>query len=202
MNGETFRATVIASLNAGTTAVVFDFGYMDQSGGATHLDTQTAAGDFQTLVQAALAAVLPSTLTFNRYRFACVGGTHVGEIGYVEVDPPVNGGLAVVAGVLPNEICISLKRRTGYSTPHDRGRIFLGPVASDLWSTSPNKPDRTFADLITARDLLALPLTTQAVELAPVILKADGTSEGRMITHVAIGEVYTHRKSRRPRSLV
>lgn len=202
MQNETFRGTVIGSTGSGVNAILFDFGFRDNTGGSVHIDTGTAAGDFQTLVQSVLAAVLPSTYTFVRYRFACVGGDHVGEIGFVEVSPPVNGDNSVFDYILPNEIAISLKRATGYSSRHDRGRVFLGPVGSYLASASSNKPDAANTDLIAAANLVKAVLTTGGVALTPVILSSAGTTNGRTIIHASIGQVYVHRRSRRPRVLV
>src|SRR6478672_5576815 len=129
--GDTYRATVIMRASAGTQ-IVFDFGYVDVSSGATHIDMGTAAGDFQTLVQGTLAAALPSTQTFIRYRFACLKTVQAGEVGYVDVDPPVVGDKTVtlVTDVLPLEMCVSMKRNTGHTSRRDRGRVFFGAVCS------------------------------------------------------------------------
>lgn len=192
---ETFRASVIMEGNLGT-AVVYDFGYVDNSGGGTHIDTGTAAGDFQTLVQATLVAALPTHITFKKYRFACVGGTHLGEIGYVDVPPDTVTG-SDESDVLPMEICISLKRATGYASRRDRGRVFFGPCIRGFQSA--DNVDKVVPSpyLEAVRDLLKANLVTQTVTLKPVILAGNGTYNGRLITKVAIGEVFTHRKSRR-----
>lgn len=196
--GETFKATVIGQLDGGT-AIVFDFGYVDLTSGTGQVDTVTACGDFQTLVQDKLANVLPEGFTFMKYRFACVGGTHKGQIGYLPVSPPVVGN-CTTEGSLPAEIAISLQRSTGWSSRKDRGRIFLGPVSPELFSgTHTDKPNRTYSALLQARDLLKANLTTQTRVLHPVILAADGTYTGRTVVNVNIGEVYVHRKSRRAR---
>jgi hypothetical protein len=196
---ETFRATVIMVGNAGT-AFVFDYGYQDQNIGSTHLDMGTAAGDFQSLVQATLAVCLPAEVSFVRYRFACVGGTHVGEIGYVEVTPPVAGSIA--PGVpLPGEIAISMKRSTGYSSRKDRGRVFFGPVDESLRSgTNPDECDVTNVDLIAINALGISALTTAGVLLKPVLLAGNGTTNGHVLVNKAIASVFVHHKSRRFRT--
>lgn len=194
--GETFKASAILQGSLGT-AVVFDFGYVDLDSGTGHIDTNLAAGDFQTLVQSKMAAVLPEGVTFKRYRFACVGSTsHKGEVGYVEVDPPVTGTLGN-EGVLPMEMCISLKRSTGYSSRRDRGRVFFGPVCIDF--RDPNNVDFVAPtnNLNLVRDLLKTNLVTNTRTLRPVILAADGTYSGRTISRVAIGQTFVHRKTRR-----
>lgn len=197
--GETFKATVIGRLQDGT-AVCFDFGYVDLTSGTGHIDTGTAAGDFQTLVQAKLAAVLPDIFTFQRYRFACVGGAAKGEIGYVDVSPIVNGSL-LGDGHLPNEIAISVKRSTGHSSRSDRGRIFLGPVAQGLLDADHlNSPDLTNSDLLAVKDLLKANLITGTRTLRPVILNAAGTYSGRTVSMTSIGSIFVHRRTRRPRS--
>lgn len=195
--GETFRFSMIGQGNAGT-AIVFDFGFVDLTSGTGHVDTGIAAGDFQTLVQAKIVACLPTEYTVKRYRCACVGGTHKGEIGYVEVDPPVAGG---VDGdyILPAEMAISLKRSTGYSSRKDRGRVFFGPVCSQFHDAATNIDFvvQDDANLNAVRDLLKTNLTTQTRVLHPVILAADGTYSGRTVCNVSIGQVFVHRKTRR-----
>lgn len=195
--GETFRATIIGEL-ADRTAVVFDFGYMDSSSGSGHIDTGTAAGDFQTLVQAKIVAALPLDYKVTRYRFACVGGLAKGEVGYVDVTPPVSGALTS-GNRLPNEVAVSLKRNTGHAGRGDRGRVFFGPVSADIVSDV-NEVDTTSPSLIAVRDLLKTNLTTSTRILRPVLLKPDGSSNGRLIVNVAIARVFVHRRTRRPRT--
>jgi len=197
--GETFRATVVMEGNTGQ-AVVYDFGYADVSG-SVHIDCGTAAGNFQTLVQAAILLVSVDTITPIRYRFACVGGTHVGEVGFVEVTSGVTGALAS-SDMLPLEICISLKRNTGHSSRRDRGRVFFGPVSASLRDAgNSDKVDRTNTDLQALRDKLKATLTVGGATLQPVILAANGSYSGRTIVNVSIGEIFTHHKSRRLRVL-
>jgi len=196
--GEHFKATIICQTNL-ETAIVFDFGYADVTAGAGHVDTGIAAGDFQTLVQAKLAALLPTPVAIMKYRFACVLGTHIGEIGFVEGDPIIVG-LNEPDYILPSEVCISVKRNTGYASRRDRGRVFFGPVGSNL--RDPDNTDKvktTDADLVNFRNLLKTNLVTQTRTLEPVILAADGTHSGHKIVNVAIAEVFVHRKSRRLR---
>ncbi len=194
---ETFRATVIAEVNTGQ-AIVFDYGYQQQSAGSEHLDTGTAAGDFQTLVQATLAAALPTGLTFKKYRFACVGGTHVGEIGFVVVDPAVTG--AQDSDPLPLEIALSMKRSTGHASRRDRGRVFFGPIVEDLRDTgNSDKPLAGSSQLSDVCNLGKADLTTGGVTLRPVLLSGDGTTTGHVITTVEVGDVFVHHKSRRLR---
>lgn len=197
--GENFKASVLMSISTGA-AFVFDFGFTDNASGTTHVDTGTAAGDFQTLVQAKLQAVLPDGVRFDRYRFACVAGSHAGEIGYVDVSPPVYG-LADSTNALPCEIAISLKRSTGYASRHDRGRVFLGPVPAALRDTSnTDKVLLSDSSLQQARDLLKADLVTQTRTLKPVILAKDGSYfMGRVVTKVSIGEIFVHQRSRRIR---
>lgn len=196
---EVFKATVIGVLTHGT-AVIFDYGYQDQTGGSLHFDMGTAAGDFQTMVQATLAAALPVSFTFKRYRFACVSGAHVGEIGYVDVTSPVIGTLTV--GVeLPAEVCISLKRGTGFASRKDRGRVFLGPVMSGLQSTS--NPDQVVdigTILAVAANLGTQGLNTQTANLTPVLVDSTGETTGRRLINASFGSVFVQRKSRRFRS--
>ncbi len=193
---ETFRATIIMVGNAGT-AFVFDYGYQDQTIGSTHLDTGTAAGDFQSLVQASYAAALPDEVSFVKYRFACVGGTHIGEIGYTVLTSPVTGDISPGAP-LPAEICISMKRSTGYASRRDRGRVFFGPVDETLRSTvNPDEVDLTISALNTVRDLGKATLATQGVTLQPVLLAGDGSTTGHVIVNVEMAQVFVHHKSRR-----
>ncbi len=193
--GETFRATVIGQLTFGG-AVVYDYGYVDLASGSTHLDMGIAAGNFQTLVQAKLAAASTSALSFVRYRFACVSGTHIGEIGYVEVASPVSGASA--SNINPLEIAISMKRSTGHSSRRDRGRVFWGPVPTEFnLGDNPDLPDTSNAALQDIMNLGKADLVTGGVTLKPVILSADGSYSGRVIVQVSMGKVYVHHKSRR-----
>lgn len=194
--GETFKASVIGQLDDGT-AVVFDFGYLDNVSGSVHLDTGTAAGDFQTLVQTTMADALPTDFSFKRYRFACVSGAHNGEIGYVEVVGSVKGTVSAVNRAA-NELCVTLKRSTGYSSKSDRGRIFFGPIPTGAMdNANVNKIVPAFyAD---TAELLRSNLTSGGVVLKPVILNAAGGYSGRIIVNVGVGEVMVHQKRRRPR---
>lgn len=199
MEGETFRATIQGEIDDGS-AVVFDFGYFDSTSGSGHVDTGTAAGDFQTKVQARIVAALPDTYTVRRYRFACVGGTSKGEIGFVDVSPPVAGALSTVTAPMPNEICISIKRATGYASRGDRGRIFFGPVADDIVAgNGPNKYDMTNTALLSVRDLLKEDFLTQGRTLRPVLLRPNGTCNGHLINRVGLNPIFAHRRTRRPR---
>lgn len=193
--GDNYKATIIARDNYGTS-FVYDFGYATDGVSSIHVDCGTAAGDFQTLVQAKWAACLPNGIFLFRYRFACVRGPHVGEIGYVVANPPVEGSKDN-GYRLPNEICISLKRNTGYNTMRDRGRIFFGPVSQDY--RDPTNYDKVQDDsaLRDVRDLLKATLTTQTEVLKPVILNKDGEFTGRYVIHAEIASVFTHRRSRR-----
>lgn len=196
---ETFKASVIGQLQGSLTAVVFDYGYVDLNAGSTHRDTGTWAGVFQTMWQAVALAALTDDLVIKRYRFACVAGIHVGEIGYVD-NVNVTGGLTAV-NRMPNEVCVSLKRSTGYASRRDRGRVFWGPVATTLVDNSDvNLADVGSALLQAARDLGSTPITTGGASLTPVILAANGTYSGRVIVNTGIGDVLCHRKSRRPRA--
>lgn len=196
MEGEIFKASVIGELDDGT-AIVNDFGFFDSTSGSGHIDTGTAAGDFQTFIQAAMVAMLPDIYTFKRYRFACVNGPSIGEVGYVEVSPPVTGG-ASSTNRMPNEICICVKRSTGHAGRGDRGRIFLGPVA-EAYVSDANHPDYAASDLLTLANKLKANLTTQSRVLKPVLIKPDGTSNGRPILQVNVNRVFCHRRTRRPR---
>lgn len=193
--GDVFRATVMLDGNLGT-AVNFDFGYIDNNSGSTVIDTGTAAGAFQTLVQATLAAALPETVIFKRYRFACVVGPNVGQIGYVDVDPPVTGG--ITSGVvLPAEIAISMKRRTGYASRHDRGRVFFGPVHQQYQSSANIDEVQMDSTLTDIANLLKTNLTVSTRVLKPVILRADKLTPQHIINNVSVGEIFVHHKSRR-----
>lgn len=195
--GETFKATIIGELDDGT-AIVNDYGYVDDSSGTVHIDCGTAAGAFQTLIQAAYVAALPNNWHTVRYRFACVGGTHKGELGFVEDSTTV--GALETDDQLPAEMCISLKRNTGHSSRRDRGRIFFGPVASFFVSGSTPWDKPIPGPLLTAvMNLGKATLTVSSVALHPVILAANGSYSGRIIVNVGIGETYVHRKSRRLR---
>lgn len=196
-NGETFRGTIIGRIAADNSAVVFDFGYQDITSGSAIIDTGTAAGDFQTLMQAAFVACLPDDTAIERYRFACVGGAAKGAVGFVDVPGGIAGSLTAVDR-MPNEIAICLKRNTGYATRSDRGRVFLGPVATALID-GPNDVNTTNGYLQALRDKLKDNLTTQGRTLRPVLLKADGTTNGRQIVNVGINPVFCHRRTRRPR---
>lgn len=196
--GENFKASVIAQLDDGT-GVVFDFGYTDNVSGSVHLDMGIAAGNFQTLVQNTLALALPTDYSIVRIRFACVQGVHLGEIGYVEVSPPVAGSLSAV-NRYPNEMAISVKRSTGFASRRDRGRIFLGPVSAELAdNANVNKVIASNALLINVANLLKSNLTTGGVTLKPVILSSAGTYSGNIVNRVSVAAVLVHHKSRRPR---
>lgn len=195
--GETFKATVIGELDDGT-AVVFDFGYADTAAGSTHIDTATAAGDFQGTVQDDMANALPEDFTFKKYRFACVGGTAHGEIGYVDVTPAVHGQLTAV-NRSPNELCAALKRSTGYAARNERGRIFFGPLSVTVHdNANVNKVD-TGGLLLTVANLLKANLVTQTRTLKPVILNAAGGYSGHFVTTASVAAVMVHRRTRRPR---
>jgi len=196
--GETFRATIICSAQSTGTAFVFDFGFVDLSSGSAHLDTGTAAGNFQTMIQASLVALLPTDIFIRRYRFACVSGTHIGEIGYVEVTSPVHGALD--EEVLPPEMCISLKRSTGHSSRRDRGRVFFGPCVASLRNgDAGDSVDTSNTALGVLADKLKTDVVTAGTTLKPVILSAAGGYSGRVINQVGIGPVFVHHKSRRTR---
>lgn len=195
MTGETFKATMIGVMQNGT-AVVFDFGYADVISSA-HIDMGTAAGDFQTLVQAKMLAVLPSTYSVVRYRFACVGGSHVGEVGYV-VAGTGHVGLRS-ADTLPQEVAISLKRSTGHASRRDRGRIFLGPVDISFYDSLRADEVQIDTPLTVARDLLKSTVTAMGISLIPAIIASNGTYSGNRVTQVDIGQIFVQRKSRRLR---
>jgi len=198
-SGENFKATMICSRPENGTAFVFDWGYTDPSGSA-HIDTGTAAGNFQTLVQAKMQAVLSTFIRIERYRFACVNGTHKGEVGFV------NGtgimGLYTGAGnPLPQEICISMKRNTGHVSRRDRGRLFFGPCWTDFGDgLQQDGVDVANTDLLDVCNLGKADLTTGATTLRPVILSGDGTSTGNFIVNTSIASIFVHRKSRRMRA--
>lgn len=197
--GENFKASVIGELDDGT-AIVFDFGYTDNVSGSVHLDTATAAGNFQTLVQAVMANALPDDFHFRRYRFACVAGTHVGEVGYVEVAGDVPGAMSAV-NRYPNELAVAVKRNTGYSSRRDRGRIFFGPVSTGLAdNANVNKVIPDGANITAVANLLKANLTTGGVVLKPVILSSAGTYSGHVVINVGVAAVLVHHKSRRPRT--
>lgn len=195
MTGENFRATIIMQGNLGT-AFVNDFGFTDNAGGSFHFDMGTAAGDFETMIQAAWLAILPDDVSIVKYRFACVHGPSLGEIGFVELNPP-QPGLLTSSDQLPAEICISFKRNTGHASRRDRGRVFFGPVNGEFHQ-EPN-PDLVTVTpaLTTASGMLINPLTTQGHLLQPVILAADGTYSGRLVVNRSIAPVFVQRKSRR-----
>jgi len=197
--GETFKASIIAQ-HADGTAIINDFGYVDLAGSSAHIDTGIAAGNFQTLVQAKFLLAMDSNVRIYRYRFACVGGTHKGEIGYVDVAGGIAGALG--SGTLPKEMAISMKRQTGHASKSDRGRIFFGPVSTDFWLgpvSDVDLCDPGITPLVNVADLLKATLTTGAVTLSPVILNAAGTYSGNIINHVSIPSELVHRKSRRVR---
>lgn len=195
---ETFRASVYGILDVGT-AVVFDYSYVDNTGGSTHIDTGVAAGNFQTLVQTTMAAALPAGFTFTKYRFACVTGTHNGEIGFVDVSPPVTGAMS--DEMLPPEICISLQRNTGHSSRHDRGRVFFGPVHPDYQDPS-DHPDKVQIDanLTAVANLGKAVLTTSGVDLTPCLLSSAGEWNNNAIINVKINPIFCHRRTRRLRA--
>lgn len=195
MTNETFKATIVAQGNLGT-AFVYDFGFVDLAGGSFHFDMGICAGDFQTMMQTAWTDILPDDVAIIRYRFACVGGTSVGEVGFVDVSPPVTGGLAST-NQLPAELCISMKRNTGHVSRRDRGRVFFGPLAKDFQEEINPDLVTVTADLTTASQLLKADLTTQGHVLKPVILASDGTYSGRIVINTAIAQVFVQRKSRR-----
>lgn len=194
--GDIFRASIIMR-GDDSTSYVNDFGFADKASGSTVIDTGTAAGDFQTLVQAKYAAVLPSDVQIVRYRFACVSGPHAGDVGYVDVSPPVAGS-ATALNRMPNEIAVSLKRGTGRTGRDHRGRIFFGPVSQDIQADI-NTVDTANADLIAVANLLKANFTTQTRTLTPVLVKANGTTNGYTIQRAAIATTFVHRRSRRPR---
>ena len=200
-NGECFRASVIAEAPATHTAFVYDFAYQDQTGGAVHIDTSLAAGDFQTLIQADLLAILPSNITIRKYRFACVSGPHIKEVGTVD-DVGQSGAISAGSGDLPFEQCISIKRTTGFAGGTHRGRIFFSPVAA-TFRLAQNGVNAGASDLETFRDLLKADLTTSGEALTPIILPGNPTTALRKpIIHVAIATTVVHRVSRRPRLFV
>lgn len=195
---QTFRASVICEGPTGT-AIVFDYSYADSNLSPAHVDTGTAAGVFQTLVQATLAAALPDNVTFKKYRFATVTGPYAGEVGYVVVDPPVTGDL-VATDILPTEIAISMKRNTGHTGRGDRGRVFFGPVHKDFQSTTnPDKVEPS-ADLTAIAALGNAVLTTAGPVLDPVLLNSAGVWNGHVITNTSVGDVFVHRRTRRFRA--
>lgn len=196
MEGEVFRGTMIAQGNDGT-AYVNDFGFMDSSSGSGHVDTGIAAGDLQTMMQAAIAAVLTDDVSIVRWRFACTYGPSKGEVGYVDVSGSVAGDW-VSGGRMPNEIAASYKRNTGHAGRGDRGRIFVGPVPLGLVENA-NEYSVDVAAVTTLRDKLKANLTTQTRVLKPVLIKPDGSSNGRPILNVSVAKVFVHRRTRRPR---
>lgn len=199
-NEQTFKASILCQDETNGTAYTFDFGYRENSGTAPHIDTGTAAGNFQTLVQASFLAIMPERVHIRRYRFATVYGPFKGEIGFVEADE--EGGITPSGHLLPQEVAISFKRSTGYSSRRDRGRIFFGPVdPGNFQQAEPNGDLVENADsrLVTVSNLLKNTLTTQGSTLDPVILAADGTHTGRIVIKTSINPVFVHRKTRRLR---
>jgi hypothetical protein len=198
LGSQTFRASVICETDEGT-AVVFDYSYVDTNPSPVHIDTGIAAGDFQSLVQTSLAAIMPTTVKFKKYRFATVTGPNAGEIGYVVVDPPVAGDLAVTT-LLPTEMAISFKRNTGHASRGDRGRVFFGPI--DQGFQDSGNPDRVavVTELSTAADLGKAILVVGATTLYPCLLNAAGEWNGHTIINTSVGDVFVHRKTRRFRA--
>jgi len=196
-SNETFRGTIIAEMPATHVAIVADFGYQDQSGGNVHLDMGIAAGDFQTLVQGDWRAAMRDDVTIRTYRFACEASTHghAGEVGFIE-NVNLDGAISQTAADLPNEICISIKRRTGFTGPRNRGRVFFGPV-SHTYRNGLNGVVITDALLNALGALLTSNLSTQTVDLKPVILGANGVTTGHVCNTYSIALEFTHRKSRR-----
>lgn len=197
--GETFKCSVIGELDD-LTAVVFDFGYVQLGGSANdHIDTGTGAGAFQTLVEATMAAALPDDFNFVKYRFACVGGAHLGEIGHSFPANPLEGDL-VSANRSPNELCASLKRSTGYASRRDRGRVFFGPLSTAVHDNgNVNKVD-VAGPLLAVANKLKSNLAVAGITLSPVILAADGTYSGRIVINTSVAAVMVHRRTRRPRT--
>lgn len=195
--GEHFRASVFM-LTPDGSVLVNNYGYLDNNSGSAHIDMGTACGDFQTLIQSDLAAALPDNTKIFKYRFACVFGTHAGEVGFLEVTPNVAGGAASPAA-FPNEVCICLKRNTGHTSRTDRGRIFLSPISPSFVSAvDPNQVDTTAAELTALANTLKANLTTSAITLKPIIVDSDGDSTENVIVNVGITPEFRHRKSRRP----
>lgn len=199
-NEQCFKASILCQDETNGTAFTFDYGYREAGGTAPHVDTGTAAGAFQTLVQASYVAILPERVKLVRYRFATVYGPFKGEVGFVET-----GGLAgdveVTTNLLPQEVAIAFKRSTGHASRRDRGRVFFGPVDSTLFQMpQPNGDEvNVTTPLQTACDLNKANLTVGAVTLQPVILAADGTHSGFIVIHATVAPVFVHRKTRRIR---
>ena len=199
-NGDLYRASII-SMNLSGTAFVMDFGYVDQTS-SVHVDMGIAAGNFETLVQAALLAILPDSVAVLRYRFACVGGPNVGDVGFVEASP---GTVGLISGVdvFPGEICISMKRNTGHVERTDRGRVFFGPVCETFRLTgTTDTVDTANTDLVTFSNLLKSNLTVSTATLKPAIVSSAGGYSGNVVINTSIGRIFTHRRSRRLREAI
>jgi len=137
-----------------------------------------------------------------RYRFACVGGPNVGDVGFVEVAPGTTGTITGV-DVFPGEICISMKRNTGHVERTDRGRVFFGPVAETFrLAGTTDTVDTANTDLITFSNLLKSNLTVSGTTLKPAIVSSAGGYSGNLVINTSIGRIFTHRRSRRIRELV
>lgn len=195
--GDNFKLSIISQFNPSVTQIVADYGYTDNSGGSLHLDTGDIITSFRTMVETKYRAVLPDCVFIHQYRCQCVASTHgfKGEIGYYDLNPTVAGTNG--SETLPPEMAISIRRKTGWASRRDRGRLFLGPVTTSYFSSATPDVVQVDATLLTFAGTVSESITVSGVVLSPVILSANGTYSGHLIIANSVPNGWVHRKSRR-----
>lgn len=199
-NGDIIRCSLQGQQNA--TVTVNTWHYVDRSGGSTLFDAPTGAQNFWTFMGGFLLACLTSDWVFTGARFAVVAGPSVGRVGYYYLAAQYGG--ITPTNPAPPEICISLKRQTGYAARSQRGRLFLGPVDSSLLSNmEQGVVDQTNASLIALANAMRATFTTDGVGLTPVLVgpKPTFTPTAAAVNYVFIAPGTVHRKTRRSAGL-
>lgn len=186
----------------GSTETVNTWHYKDESGGATVWYPPTCLSDFNAFCYGTLQNCLRTDWNGTAIRFACIAGPNAGMVGYDDINGTT--GVIVPTGTegVPPEICISIKRSTGFASRHDRGRLFLGPVDPSLL-TSPTLGivDQTNASLIALTGIGYAIFTTMGVGLTPVLVNKTTLVASRQLIQGAIAEGTVHRRKRRSRGV-
>jgi hypothetical protein len=191
--GDVLRMSITGFFNG--TEIVNTWHYKDVSGGSTEFFMATTCADFYTQFWTQLQNCLTTDYILYSIRGAVVAGPGLGRV-FTQIYSGITGGNAPSVAQVP-EICISIKRSTGYASRANRGRLFLGPV-DNIFLTDPEKGevDTTNSFLLLLAGTTTAIFTTQTVGLVPCLVsKLFVPSAQLLYSGIAPGTV--HRRKRR-----
>lgn len=196
-NGDVIRCSIQGYDSGANSTTVNTWHYVDRSGGSHSFDASTGASDFWSFMGGFLCACLGTTWTANAVRFAIGAGPGIGKVGEFFPTTSNTGGNSFT-DACPPEICISLKRWTGYASRSNRGRLFIGPTDAMFFiGIQYGAVDTTNASLIALSNAMKATFTTGTVGCTPVLVNKLWVPTAAPISYNAIAEQSVHRKTRR-----